>query len=184
MEQNSTIGSAVAVAEPNPQADHPAFGSNRTAGGRPKKDSAWMKRVATRISRTLMLELRDANKLPAHVMIRNMIFWEDEATQIGEQLEALLKAAPHAERDAEGVLTSEGLEVNELRAMFAIVAKFLNAIKESQACAVDAANYFHPRQRAVEITGKDGGPIETVAKTMTPAQAMDAWQTILDSENG
>lgn len=65
---------------------------------------------------------------------------------------------------AEGV-TPLDVMLGTMRALWAgaWLGDQMDAEKAAQASAVakDAAPYMHPRLQATEITGKDGGPIET-----------------------
>jgi hypothetical protein len=78
----------------------------------------------------------------------------------------------HAEAlKAEAVLTSDEFvaealdKENTFASLMAEVKRTVNLRTFAQECAKDAAPYVHPKLAAVELTGKDGGPLEILEMT-------------------
>ena len=50
---------------------------------------------------------------------------------------------------------------------------------QAAAVAKDAAPYCHPRLAAVEVSGEDGGPVQSISMNMTPKEAAAAYAATL-----
>ena len=50
---------------------------------------------------------------------------------------------------------------------------------QAAAVAKDAAPYCHPRLAAVEVSGEDGGPVQSISMNMTPKEAAAVYAATL-----
>jgi hypothetical protein len=105
-------------------------------GGRPLGSTDGARNV--RAMRHLSAVLRDLERTPVHVMIKNQLFWFDQAETLGRDLRALIKASP----TLDGEIAAHLLK---------IATMFLEGRDKSQRCAAEAAPYLHARLTAVAV---------------------------------
>jgi hypothetical protein len=77
---------------------------------------------------------------PLAVMQDNMTFWHEQALHLGEKLQSLVVNVD---------------DPSQLDAAMKLLRQFLEARKNSEACAVDAAPYFHPKLASVVVKKND-----------------------------
>jgi hypothetical protein len=95
-------------------------------GGRPVS-------AATELTRTKAREIAASGNSPLDVMIRNMLFWDEDATPLAEKLAAAFSKVADPDQRAELLKSIEPL---------------LNAREHAQRCALGAVRYVHPRMAA------------------------------------
>jgi hypothetical protein len=123
--------------------------ANGKKGGRPVGS---VTRLSHTITRTEAHRLVVEGKSPLHVMIRNMLFWDENATNIGEMIKAKLANIG---------------EETDVRELTELLKKFMQAQAEAQKCAVDAAPYCHPRLANVAIKNDHSKNSSAPAVSMT-----------------
>ena len=128
--------------------------------------------VPTQMSRKKADELAKRNDTPLDVMVDNMLFWRNKATELESLLmERLDRIAPvepgDAATGAESIVPSE--EVARLLGEVKEIGEhFLAARKNSQQCAVDAAPYVRPRISPVHLKGSSNTAAKLI-RDKTPA---------------
>lgn len=115
------------------------MGGFRPGGGRKKGDRNIRNRqVASAYIATKQIT-------PLEVMLENMLWAHTKAADLLADLLAKL-----------GIDSVEDLKKNGIE----VFKELLRLRMIAQECAKDAAPYIHPKLAALEVTGKDGGPIE------------------------
>lgn len=123
-----------------------AHGGKREGAGR--KQGALTKRTQEIAEQALA-----SGKAPLEIMLENMRHFQ--------------KVAVDAEATFEGLTAEEFLgsaiemtPEDQFKSLLAQVKKAAGLRQMAHDCARDAAPYMHARLQAVEVTGKDGGPVQ------------------------
>lgn len=95
--------------------------------------------AATGLTRRLANELIDQGLAPLNVMIENMMFWHEAAGNLQERIKTEMEKF------------SADMTVDQIKAINDLMKNFITARNNSQACAVDAAPYCHPRLQAITL---------------------------------
>lgn len=113
--------------------------------------------VPTKLTRQLARDLGLSGRSPLHVMVRNMLFWDETATQLGDRLKE--------------VLSADGAAV-DAKETASLLKQFLEAQSNAQSCAVDAAPYCHPKLQSIAIK-KDHGKEAPLTMTLPHPEGED-----------
>jgi hypothetical protein len=115
-------------------------------------------------------EIVEAGESPLDFMHENLMFWWKASNSFGEKLADMLIAAEKRESPPS---LAQRIEATEL------LKNFLNSRDKAQACAVDAAPYFHPRLQSIAIKAQIAVEVQKILGEMTPAQAAEAYASTI-----
>lgn len=121
-----------------------ARGGKREGSGR--KQGALTKRT-----REIAEQAAAKGKVPLEVMLDNMRHFQ----QVALDAEAVIENINEEQAKALGETHEE-----QFKALLAKVKQAAGLRIMAHGCAKDAAPYMHASLKAVEITGKDGGPVQ------------------------
>ena len=138
-------------------------GGARVGAGK-KKGTVNKKTVALRETATKKIAELAPGELPLDVMVENMLFWQRTSKLLAEKIMEL------------GKTLQDGDERTEF---LKLLQKFLHAREQAQACAVDAAPYYHAKLASISIKGDVNATVKHVLGTMSPREAMEAYETML-----
>lgn len=123
-----------------------ARGGKREGAGR--KQGALTKRTQEIAEQALA-----SGKVPLEIMLDNMRHFQ----QVALDAEATFEGLTAEEFEGKsGEMTPE----EQFKSLLAQVKKAAGLRQMAHDCARDAAPYMHARLQAVEVTGKDGGPVQ------------------------
>ena len=88
-------------------------------------------------------------------------------------------SATRRTREIADAAAKDGL--SPLEVMLRAMREHALADRWDQAAAVakDAAPYCHPRLAAVEVSGEDGGPVQSISMNMTAQEAAAVYQAVM-----
>jgi len=112
-------------------------GGARVGAGRPPSTKSLVKRHIS--IREMTDDIVRAGKLPLRVMINNMIFYDEKATFVQEEMEAAL--ADHL----------KSFSPAKVERCLELMVKLGDARMSAQKCACDAAPFLHPRLSAIQM---------------------------------
>lgn len=133
---------------------------NGAKGGRPKGI------VESKTRRRVNEILAQNGETPVDVMFDNMLYWHRKVRVLNERFEELMGQASDA-------IAGGGEEaLQAMKELSATASKFLYARERSQSCAVDAAQYCHPKLQAIAIQQKNTHEVKVIGGLpMMPEEA-------------
>jgi hypothetical protein len=117
--------------------------TNSNGRGGARKGAGRKPGGATKKTREVANKAAETGLTPLEVMLDNMTFAHSEAHRMLSNLLQVGAEIPDAFDQYKELLRFRGM---------------------AQECAKDAAPYIHPKLSAVEVTGKDGGAVETITR--------------------
>lgn len=130
-----------------------------------------------KLTRKVADDLADSGDTPLDVMLENMWFWRNQA----ENLHAILMERIGELHPVDGVVTADDrAKIQEkwqktLEQVQEIGQHFLEARKNSQQCAVDAAPYVNAKIAATKLKGATDAAAKLIEKQTSPQDAMAAY---------
>ena len=109
------------------------------------------------------MEIVNTGQAPLDIMLRNMMFWDEAAHQLKEQIEATMQ-------DIRDAVASGDLAEDLLKRAKDLLSSHLSAREKAQGCAVDAAPYVHPRMMSIQMK-KAGGKKIVVKASLGASKA-------------
>jgi hypothetical protein len=140
------------VAKPSPT-------NPRGAGRKPGTENTSL----APLSRVRAMEIVNTGQAPLDIMLRNMLFWDETANALKEQIEFTMVAIQDA-------VASGDLQEDLLKKAKDLLSSHLSAREKAQGCAVDAAPYVHPRMMSIQMK-KPGGKKIVVKASLGAAKA-------------
>lgn len=136
-----------------------------------------LRKPAAKLTRKVADELADSGDTPLDVMLGNMWFWRNQA----ENLHAILMERIGELHPVDGIVSAEDrAEIQErwqktLEQVQEIGQHFLEARRNSQQCAVDAAPYVNAKIAATKLKGSSDAAAKLIEKQTSPQDAMAAY---------